>query len=115
VEESEGFARKIEDVREADFRLANRRLRPLGHLTVSKLLAILAIRQCLIQLCSSLCSSSPNLRASVQVVDGRFADHRLINDNIPTVALLRLLATMAIAAHRDLKAHGVQPRRAVDL
>ena len=30
---SEGFTRKIEDVREADFRLANRRLQPLGHLT----------------------------------------------------------------------------------
>jgi hypothetical protein len=29
-----GFARKIEDVREADFRLANRRLQRLGHLTV---------------------------------------------------------------------------------
>jgi hypothetical protein len=36
VEESEGFTRKIEDVREADFRLANRRLQPLGHLTDSR-------------------------------------------------------------------------------
>jgi hypothetical protein len=33
VKETEGFTRKIEDVREADFRLANRRLQPLGHLT----------------------------------------------------------------------------------
>src|SRR5438552_8358240 len=33
VEEREGFTKKIEDVREADFRLANRRLQPLGHLT----------------------------------------------------------------------------------
>jgi hypothetical protein len=33
LEMSEGFTRKIEDVREADFRLANRRLQPLGHLT----------------------------------------------------------------------------------
>ena len=33
VKEAEGFTRKIEDVREADFRLANRRLQPLGHLT----------------------------------------------------------------------------------
>jgi len=33
VKEAEGFTRKSEDVREADFRLANRRLQPLGHLT----------------------------------------------------------------------------------
>ena len=33
VIEIAGFAGKIEDGREADFRLANRRLRPLGHLT----------------------------------------------------------------------------------
>jgi hypothetical protein len=33
VVETVGFARKNEDVREADVRLANRRLRPLGHLT----------------------------------------------------------------------------------
>ena len=32
--ETEGFTRKLEDVPEADFRLANRRLQPLGHLTV---------------------------------------------------------------------------------
>jgi hypothetical protein len=31
--ETERFTRKLEDVREADFRLANRRLQPLGHLT----------------------------------------------------------------------------------
>jgi hypothetical protein len=30
VEERKGFTRKIEDVREADFRLANRSLRPVG-------------------------------------------------------------------------------------
>src|SRR6266516_1597906 len=30
-----GFARKIEDCREAEFRLANRRLQPLGHLTAN--------------------------------------------------------------------------------
>src|SRR6188768_2993119 len=29
----EGFTRKNDDGREADFRLANRRLQPLGHLT----------------------------------------------------------------------------------
>ena len=34
VIETVGFVRKIDDGREADFRLANRRLRPLGHLTV---------------------------------------------------------------------------------
>ena len=33
VENSEGFTRKIEVGREARFRLANRRLQPLGHLT----------------------------------------------------------------------------------
>jgi hypothetical protein len=33
AKEKEGFTRKIEDVREARFRLANRRLQPLGHLT----------------------------------------------------------------------------------
>jgi hypothetical protein len=33
VVEMVGFARKIEDCREAGFRLANRRLQPLGHLT----------------------------------------------------------------------------------
>ena len=40
VEENEGFTRKIEDVREADFRLANRRLQPLGHLTAARNLSI---------------------------------------------------------------------------
>jgi hypothetical protein len=34
AKETEGFTRKIDDVREADFRLANRRLQPLGHLTL---------------------------------------------------------------------------------
>ena len=34
VEKLEGFTRKNEDGREADRRLANRRLQPLGHLTV---------------------------------------------------------------------------------
>ena len=33
VKESEGFRRKTEVAREAGFRLANRRLQPLGHLT----------------------------------------------------------------------------------
>ncbi len=40
VEISEGFTRKIEEVREADFRLANRRLQPLGHLTATRELSI---------------------------------------------------------------------------
>jgi hypothetical protein len=40
VEESEWFTRKIEDVREADFRLANHRLQPLGHLTAARFLSI---------------------------------------------------------------------------
>ena len=31
-----GFTRKIADVREADSRLANRRLQPLGHLTAAR-------------------------------------------------------------------------------
>jgi hypothetical protein len=64
--------------------LANRRLQPLGHLTVSILLKILTIRRGLIRLCSSLCSSSPNLRSSVHL-DGRFADHRLVNDSIAAI------------------------------
>jgi len=34
VENGEGFTRKIEVGRAAGFRLANRRLQPLGHLTV---------------------------------------------------------------------------------
>ncbi len=38
TKETEGFTKKIEGFREADFRLANRRLRPLGHLT--------AVRKC---------------------------------------------------------------------
>ena len=33
AENSEGFTRKIEVAQETGFRLANRRLRPLGHLT----------------------------------------------------------------------------------
>ena len=36
VEKSEGVTRKNEDGREADFRLANHRLRPLGHLTAAR-------------------------------------------------------------------------------
>ena len=40
VKETEGFTRKIEDVREADFRLANHRLQPLGHLTAARKLSI---------------------------------------------------------------------------
>src|SRR4051794_8533858 len=39
--EVEGFTSEIQICREASFRLANRRLQPLGHLTVSKLLTIL--------------------------------------------------------------------------
>jgi len=45
VENREGFTKKIEDGREADFRLANRRFRPLSHLTVAKLLMILTVRR----------------------------------------------------------------------
>jgi hypothetical protein len=33
VKEKEGFTKKIDDGREAAFRLANRRFRPLSHLT----------------------------------------------------------------------------------
>ena len=40
VVEMVGFARKIEDCREAGFRLANRPLQPLGHLTASRNLSI---------------------------------------------------------------------------
>ena len=40
MEKSEGFTRKNEDVREADFRLANHRLQPLGHLTAARNLSI---------------------------------------------------------------------------
>jgi hypothetical protein len=40
VIEKRGFTRKIEDVREADFRLANHRLQPLGHLTAAVFLSI---------------------------------------------------------------------------
>src|SRR5947207_14665531 len=61
--------------------LANRRLQPLGHLTVSNLLAISAVCLWLIRLCSSLCSISPNLRSSAHL-DGGFADHRSVNDSI---------------------------------
>ena len=54
-------------------------------------LAISAIRRRPIRLCSSLCSSLPNLRPSVHL-DGGFADHRLVNDSIAAIDLLRLLA-----------------------
>jgi hypothetical protein len=54
-------------------------------------LTISAIGRRLIRLCSSLCSSSPNLRSSVHL-DGGFAHHRLVNDGIATIDLLRLLA-----------------------
>jgi hypothetical protein len=40
VKEDERFTREIEDVREADFRLANHRLQPLGHLTAARNLSI---------------------------------------------------------------------------
>jgi hypothetical protein len=46
--------------------LANRRLQPLGHLTVLVFLTISAIR-----------------RRSI-LLDGGFADHRFVNDSIPT-------------------------------
>jgi hypothetical protein len=36
VKLGEGFTRKINDGREADFRLANRRFRPLSHLTAGE-------------------------------------------------------------------------------
>src|SRR5438874_388416 len=36
LKETEGFTRKIEDVREPDFRLANHRLQPLGDLTAAR-------------------------------------------------------------------------------
>jgi hypothetical protein len=39
AKETEGFTRKIEGYREADFRLANHRLQPLGHLTAAKKLS----------------------------------------------------------------------------
>ena len=38
--ETAGFVRKIEDRREAAFRLANHRLQPLGHLTAARNLSI---------------------------------------------------------------------------
>ena len=41
--ETLAFARKNEDGREADRRLANRRLQPLGHLTAAR---FLSIRRC---------------------------------------------------------------------
>jgi hypothetical protein len=66
--------------------LANRRLQPLGHLTVKIFLTISAIRRWLIRLCSSLCSSSPDLRSSVHL-GGGFAHHRLANDSIPPALL----------------------------
>ena len=40
AKEREGFTRKNEDGREADFRLANHRLQPLGHLTATGFLSI---------------------------------------------------------------------------
>ena len=40
VEESEGFTRKIDNGREAEIRLANHRLQPLGHLTAARNLSI---------------------------------------------------------------------------
>ena len=40
VNETEGFTRKNKDGREAERRLANRRLRPLGHLTATGMLSI---------------------------------------------------------------------------
>ena len=40
VVETVGFARKIDDGREAGFRLANHRLQPLGHLTAARNLSI---------------------------------------------------------------------------
>src|SRR5258708_3514382 len=40
VKGTEGFTRRIDDVREADFRLANRPLQPLGHLTAEEFLSI---------------------------------------------------------------------------
>jgi hypothetical protein len=73
--------------------LANRRLQPLGHLTVMIFLTISAIRRGLTRLCSSLCSSSPNLRSSVHL-DGGFADHRLVNDSIATIDLLVFWPTL---------------------
>jgi hypothetical protein len=50
--------------------LANRRLQPLGHLTALKLLAILTIYHSSIRLCSSLCSSSLNVRFSAHLDSG---------------------------------------------
>jgi hypothetical protein len=44
-------------------------------------LTISAIRRRPIRLCSSLCTSSSNLRSSVHL-DGSVADHRLVNDSI---------------------------------
>jgi hypothetical protein len=40
VVETVGFAGKLEDCREAGFRLANHRLQPLGHLTAARNLSI---------------------------------------------------------------------------
>ena len=40
VNQEEGFTRKTDGGREADFRLANRRLQPLGHLTAARKLSI---------------------------------------------------------------------------
>ena len=60
--------------------LANRRLQPLGHLTVKIFLAISAIRQWPIRSCSWLCSSSPNLRSSVHFEGGPAVIASLIHD-----------------------------------
>jgi hypothetical protein len=40
IEEGEEFTRQTDDGREADFRLANHRLQPLGHLTAARKLSI---------------------------------------------------------------------------
>jgi hypothetical protein len=40
VKEKEAFTKTFDDGREADFRLANRRLQPLGHLTATRFLGI---------------------------------------------------------------------------
>jgi hypothetical protein len=80
----EGFEPSVELLRSYNG-LANRRLQPLGHLTVMIFLTISAIRRWPIRLCSPLCSSSPDLRLSVHLAGG-FADHRLVNDSIPAIA-----------------------------
>src|SRR5262245_14484660 len=88
--------------------LANRRLQPLGHLTASIFLTISALSRPLIRLCSSLCSSSPNLRSSVHL-DGGFVDHRRINDSTPARDPIRLLAYLAIGTERARRSARVNP------